>query len=483
MKKSVAISCIAVLAVLALVFGGLYISGNRARTAQVTALTEEVAEKAGKISQLESDVSGKTGEIETLNAEIAAASDQIKALEADITEKAGQIEGLNADAAEKDGRIEEIEADAAAKATQIEALEKDAAEAGAQIESLKSEVTEKAARIEELGTELTARETQIGNLETEAKEKDAEIETLKTDAAEHAARIEALEADLADRQTQMDTLKADGEKAANEITALNASVEEYKAKNSALEEEVRSVTAQLELLTAEAAEKDARIEALTTEIEAMKQSIPESASIPEASRPVVGSQLVFGHYEQDNDESNGPEPVEWLVLDVQDNKALLISRCGLDVQSYHPEQTDITWEASALRSWLNDSFMKAAFSTEEQAAILTTEVDNSESQGYSGWHTDGGNLTEDRMFLLSYAETMKYFPEESDRKCPGTAYVKARGASVFGGNCFWWLRSPGLRQYSAADMSSDGKRDYVTVTTIRLCVRPAFWMSLENGTF
>lgn len=38
-----------------------------------------------------------------------------------------------------------------------------------------------------------------------------------------------------------------------------------------------------------------------------------------------------------------------------------------------------------------------------------TTVDNSKAQGYSGYSTDGGNNTEDKVFLLSYAEANKYF--------------------------------------------------------------------------
>ena len=45
-----------------------------------------------------------------------------------------------------------------------------------------------------------------------------------------------------------------------------------------------------------------------------------------------GDIVIFGSYEQDNDESNGTEDIEWLVLAREDNKALLISKYALDVQ-------------------------------------------------------------------------------------------------------------------------------------------------------
>ena len=49
----------------------------------------------------------------------------------------------------------------------------------------------------------------------------------------------------------------------------------------------------------------------------------------------VGNIVAFGRYEQDNDLTNGPEPIEWIVLDVVDGektKALLLSKYGLDAK-------------------------------------------------------------------------------------------------------------------------------------------------------
>ena len=40
----------------------------------------------------------------------------------------------------------------------------------------------------------------------------------------------------------------------------------------------------------------------------------------------VGATVRFGVYEQDNEPLNGPEEIEWLVLDVDGNKALVISK-------------------------------------------------------------------------------------------------------------------------------------------------------------
>lgn len=75
----------------------------------------------------------------------------------------------------------------------------------------------------------------------------------------------------------------------------------------------------------------------------------------------VGDYVTFGSYEQDNDTSNGKEPVEWLVLDVQSDKALLLSKYVLDEKAYNDEEIYVTWEGCSLRNWLNNDFTNSAF--------------------------------------------------------------------------------------------------------------------------
>ncbi len=124
----------------------------------------------------------------------------------------------------------------------------------------------------------------------------------------------------------------------------------------------------------------------------------------------IGSFVSFGRYEQDNNLNNGPEAVEWMVLDFDsaNHKVLLLSRYGLDAKPYNTEYGDITWANCTLRTWLNGDFISNAFSAEERAAILVTEVDCSAAQGYGRWNTSGGSNTQDQIFLLSFGEANRY---------------------------------------------------------------------------
>ena len=202
-------------------------------------------------------------------------------------------------------------------------------------------------------------------------------------------------------------------------------------------------------------------------------------------KAAVGDKITLGTYEQDNDTSNGAEDIEWLVLAKENNKILVISDKALDCQRYNDKRQSITWEQCSLRKWLNDSFLNAAFSEEERALIQSSTVSADKNPKYS---TDPGNATTDKVFLLSINEAEKYFNSDEARKCAPTAYAKAQGAYMNDTNktpsgaaaCWWWLRSPGINQTSAAFVHDDGSVNYYgrNVPYDPVCVRPALWISI-----
>ena len=73
----------------------------------------------------------------------------------------------------------------------------------------------------------------------------------------------------------------------------------------------------------------------------------------------------FGHYEQDNNKSNGAEEIEWLVLDEDLNNFLLLSKNVLDCKNFNDTQVETIYTNSTLRNWLNADFIGSAFSAKE----------------------------------------------------------------------------------------------------------------------
>lgn len=200
----------------------------------------------------------------------------------------------------------------------------------------------------------------------------------------------------------------------------------------------------------------------------------------------TGDIVTFGAYEQDNIRSNGTERIEWLVLDVQKSKALLLSRYALDSHPYNDVYGATNWADCTLRSWLKDVFLKTAFTQEEKSSILMTEVDNSTSQNNSEWNVKSCKNTDDMIFLLSYADTDRYFADQTARVCTPTDYAVSEGAGArtlddgITDAAWWWLRSPGESSNQASFVNFDGTRYTNAVGNEYLSVRPALWIDLEK---
>jgi len=186
----------------------------------------------------------------------------------------------------------------------------------------------------------------------------------------------------------------------------------------------------------------------------------------------IGNYVKFGSYKQKGVASE-PEDIEWLVLDIKDGKALLLSRYGLEFKQYEKEETKVDWEKSAIRFWLNNEFKMAAFSAVEQTKIMVTALSN--DNGYSN-HPTCKN-TWDRVFLLSYNEADKYRRYCSERRCETTTYARElykRGAV----SDVWWLRLAGFDPYYVKCFGTT-REETICATNIHCAVRPAIWVDLN----
>lgn len=192
----------------------------------------------------------------------------------------------------------------------------------------------------------------------------------------------------------------------------------------------------------------------------------------------TGDYVYFGTYEQDNDNNNGKEEIEWLILAKEDNRVLIISRYCLDHMEYNRRRENVTWETCSLRKWLNDAFIDYAFSVDEQSVIPTVTVlaDKNETSSVSP-----GGTTQDKIFLLSIAEVNKYFTDSEARKCEVTDYAVDQGVFSHYGKCGWWLRTPGAYQNFAARILDDGEiYDVGNVVDFEgFGIRPAMWIELN----
>lgn len=161
------------------------------------------------------------------------------------------------------------------------------------------------------------------------------------------------------------------------------------------------------------------------------------------------------------------EPIEWIVLEKNNNKALLLSKYVLEFNTYNNGRENITWENCSLRKWLNSEYINTMFSKKDQDLILTIDVINNDNAQYG---TKGGNNTKDKLYLLSIDEVNKYLSTDNQRV---TTLKNGVSAS-------WWLRSPGHNQYNAASVAENGDLDeHGYVVFVEYAVRPALWVKYE----
>lgn len=225
----------------------------------------------------------------------------------------------------------------------------------------------------------------------------------------------------------------------------------------------------------------------------------------------IGDIIKLGNYHGD---------IEWLVIDKCDNKFLVVSREVIESLPYDSTFGACFWEFSSLREWLNNSFIKEAFSEDEQKIIEITKViidDGRKSPIHS---------TKDKIFLLSLNECIKYLYQDRVKKvlinyltengvakglnecktknfwtgdfwliCLPSEHIK-QSDDISHLPCEWWLRSTKhiseekLKLYYNNDdlqnadfccvpqIYSDG--DYIEYSAeFELGVRPAMWISLE----
>lgn len=130
----------------------------------------------------------------------------------------------------------------------------------------------------------------------------------------------------------------------------------------------------------------------------------------------VGDIITFGQYEQNNSQADGKEPIEWIILEKQNEKILLLSKFVL----FNESSSGKDWWKNDIRVSLNSDFISEAFLPNEQNMLCETTFET-------------GMQTNDRVFLLSKEEVEKYLPSVESRK----------SALSLSSNDFssWWLRS------------------------------------------
>ena len=168
-------------------------------------------------------------------------------------------------------------------------------------------------------------------------------------------------------------------------------------------------------------------------------------------------------------------PIEWEVLSVENDKMLLLSKCGLKAMPYKESFEKVYWESSEIRSWLCNEFV-SAFDEEERQRICEVEVEN-----IKGMTKDEPEYfkTKETIFLLSEDEVRKFGKEKIAWIHKPSPWAKKNGAYADAkGNGVWWLRSYGrLEKLSMCVVRTDGGLyPGADVSTDNVMVCPAMYV-------
>lgn len=201
----------------------------------------------------------------------------------------------------------------------------------------------------------------------------------------------------------------------------------------------------------------------------------------------IGDGLKFGGY-------------AWRVLDMKDEKALILAEEIIEQRDYHNKPVDITWKDCELRRYLNEDFYNQLSKNDQERIIETVNT----NPGNLWYKADGGEDTIDKIFLLSIDDVVrKYFGDSSrllDYPGKNQRYwfqrkdennMKRKSTFL---NCswWWWLRTPGKNNRVAVYIHGDGnigiqgngisKRNTNIIHRLtndnRGGVRPALWIKM-----
>lgn len=202
--------------------------------------------------------------------------------------------------------------------------------------------------------------------------------------------------------------------------------------------------------------KDSIDQKLDIELEVFKSQVLNSGQ----------TDIPFGQYRGNN--------IEWIVLEVNDNQALLVSKYVLDNAQFNESGEAVPYEQSTIYKTLDEEMYNEMFSKEEKAIILETVLDAPEEETKpqeeaveNTEETENAkeeeNVVKTKVFLLSEDEVRNYFEE--------TDYA---ALTLNGKAANYWLRTPGVVN----------KKGEMTTEDLLLeqekGIRPAIWVDLST---
>lgn len=269
------------------------------------------------------------------------------------------------------------------------------------------------------------------------------------------------EADLAHYETELAHYET-------ELAQCEAELAQWQERAEAAEQRVRELEAQLAQTSP----------AAPVGTESKSPATGDEATLPPQHRPEKAhSADGFAYFGTYRNTAAGSDPIAWQVIKRTEAGVLLLAARGLDCRPYHDSAEPVSWDACALRRWLNEEFVSEAFSEEELSHLLPVDAVRSMSSPAP----DLVSLLPTDVFEASEADSLG----GKIRLCQPTPYAVSRGAFVnreegeyWTGKCWWWLRpvdggtacteAPAVRSFGVLGERAADNQD--------VCVRPLIYV-------
>lgn len=189
------------------------------------------------------------------------------------------------------------------------------------------------------------------------------------------------------------------------------------------------------------------------------KTTPEAKYCDDEDYYELGDTVKFGSYWID-ESYESTEPLHWSIIDRKDDYYLLVCDNVIDYGFFDSNDSNVSYENSELRKWLNETFFNYFFSEAEKDRINTTDfvVNGTEYGSYSTYSDKVFILSADEIDIYLYASDIAIYATPTPFAVMMGAETKENNSGV----CYssYWLR----------DSNNTNKKEGI---------RPAIWVDLD----
>lgn len=221
-----------------------------ARTKEIVALRDQIAEMEKEIAKMEAEVEAVKGEREDLKFKLRLAGEELEGKEAEVATANAKIEGLKAELGQRDERIGSLNDAATAVEEQIAELRELNAKLGEEKEAATEAAATAAAEAAAAKQDAEGARAETGEMANTLKDYEKATATLQAEKAQLAQQLDTQRAAVAEAVGAREAAEAAAAEAAGRLQALQQGLESAKAATTAAEARAASAAAEAAAATA-----------------------------------------------------------------------------------------------------------------------------------------------------------------------------------------------------------------------------------------